>query len=72
MAFRAIQMTLIVAIPTLVITMGYLLDRPVSNHRHIESYWAPLLAFTCREWYWATRSNNDNFESPGGWLMRWT
>ena len=28
MAFRAIQISLIVAIPTLVITMGYLLDRP--------------------------------------------
>ena len=29
MAFRAIQISLIVAIPTLVITIGYLLDRPV-------------------------------------------
>ena len=29
MAFRAIQISLIVALPTLVITIGYLLDRPV-------------------------------------------
>jgi tight adherence protein C len=31
MAFRAIQISLIVAIPTLVITIGYLLDRPVKT-----------------------------------------
>ena len=31
MAFRAIQISLIVAIPTLVITLGYLLDRPVKT-----------------------------------------
>lgn len=29
MAFRAIQLSLVVALPTLVITIGYLLDRPV-------------------------------------------
>src|SRR5687768_15998321 len=29
MAFRAIQLSLVVALPTLVITIGYVLDRPV-------------------------------------------